>query len=384
MRIVTKLLATAAFALAMPALAAPEAVEEKNIVAGKQKLDPASGYIFVQANYRTFGTFLRVPDDSTRAEHKKDWDEAFAKAQKKYPGKIKDWEAAVQVAKQTKKQPPERPVEPTPENFSIDPIELRDTVSFGPMFIYSKDEAAGRFNYLTAVKPGTYIYYGPVLMQPGGITGGICFCMGTVRFEVRPGVITDLGNFLIAAPDAVKDWDVASADAWRRAEEKAAKKGEPVEAPGCLDVKGALADLLDRGNPGQGQKETEMVGEIAVGAHDRRVQRTDFLGLKRLPISRDDEFRLPAGCRWACPQVSHGLADGSRRCNRDMNMIALENTADVRLVHIACAEALQGDFLTAKSFEEGIGKFGSVKGLLSKRRNGFFNFNGIHAVRLSL
>lgn len=233
MRIVTKLLAAAAFALAMPALAAPEAVEEKNMVTGKQKLDPASGYIFVQANYRTFGTFMRVPDDSTRAEHKKDWDEAFAKAQKKYPGKVKDWEAAVQVAKQTKKQPPERPVEPTPENFSIDPIELRDTVSFGPMFIYSKDEAAGRFNYLTAVKPGTYIYYGPVLMQPGGITGGICFCMGTVRFEVKPGVITDLGNFLIAAPDAVKEWDVASADAWRRAEEKAAKKGEPVEAPGA-------------------------------------------------------------------------------------------------------------------------------------------------------
>ena len=222
----------AAGTLVAPSLVLAEAVEEKNLVSGKQKLDPASGYIFLQANYRTFGTFLRVPDESTRAAYKKDWDEAFAKAQKKYPGKVKDWEAEVAIAKQTRKAPPEPPVEPTPENFSIDPIELRDTVSFGPMFIYSKDEAASRFNYLTAVKPGTYIYYGPVLMQPGGITGGQCFCMGTVRFEVKPGVITDLGNFLIAAPDAVKDWDVASADAWRRAEEKAAKKGEPVEAPG--------------------------------------------------------------------------------------------------------------------------------------------------------
>ncbi len=224
-------LAIAATVLAAPSLVLAQALEEKNLASGKQKLDPASGYIFVQANYRTFGTFLRVPDDSTRLEHKKDWDEAFAKAQKKYPGKLKDWEAEVAAAKQTKKKPPERPVEPTPENFTIDPIELRDTVSFGPMFIYSKDEAAGRFNYLTAVKPGTYIYYGPVLMQPGGITGGQCFCMGTVRFEVKPGMITDLGNFLVAAPDAVKDWDVANADAWRRAEEKAAKKGEPVESP---------------------------------------------------------------------------------------------------------------------------------------------------------
>lgn len=232
MRIATKLLAAAAVVIALPALAAPEPIEEKSIVAGKQKLDPASGYIFVQANYRTFGTFLRVPDESTQAEHKKDWDEAFAKEKKKFPGKLKDWETAVQVAKQTGKAPPERPVEPSPESFFISPIELRDKVSFGPMFIYSKDEAAGRFNYLTAVKPGTYVYYGPVLMQPGGVTGGICFCMGTVRFEVKPGVVTDLGNFLIAAPEAVKDWDVASADAWRRAEEKAAKKGEAVEAPG--------------------------------------------------------------------------------------------------------------------------------------------------------
>lgn len=230
-------LVVAACTLVTPMVARAEAVEEKNLLAGKQTLDPASGYIFVQANYRTFGTFLRVPDETTRAEHKKDWDEAFAKAQKKYPGKLKDWEAEVAVAKQTKKQPPARPVEPTPDTVSIDPIELRDTVSFGPMFIFSKDEAAGRFNYLAAVKPGTYIYYGPVLMQPGGIVGGQCFCMGTVRFEVKAGVITDLGNFLIAAPEAVKDWDVASAEAWRRAEEKAAKKGEPVEAPGLTRPK---------------------------------------------------------------------------------------------------------------------------------------------------
>lgn len=231
MRALATFVLAVAAGFAMPALAAAEAIEEKKLATGKQKLDPASGYIFVQANYRTFGTFLRVPDDSTRAEYKKDWDEAFAKALKKYPGRVKDWEAAVQVAKQTKKPLPERPVEPSPENFSIDPIELRDLVAFGPMYIYSKDEASSRFNYLTAVKPGTYIYYGPVLMQPGVATGGICYCMGTVRFEVKPGVITDLGNFLIAAPEQVKNWDVANVAAWRRAEEKAAKKGEAVEPP---------------------------------------------------------------------------------------------------------------------------------------------------------
>ncbi|MGE8141937.1 hypothetical protein ACQKOE_08180 [Novosphingobium sp. NPDC080210] len=231
MRTSTKFIAAIVAALAMPALASPEAIEEKKLATGKQKLDLASGYIFIQSNFRTFGTFLRVPDESTQAEYQKDLDEAFAKAQKKYPGQFKNWETEVSIAKQTGKAPPARPVEPSKENITIDAIELRDMASFGPMFIYNKDEAAPRFNYLTAVKPGTYIYYGPVLMQPGVVAGGQCMCMGTVRFEVKPGVITDLGNFLVAAPDSVKGWDVVSVEAWKRAEEKAAKKGEPVEAP---------------------------------------------------------------------------------------------------------------------------------------------------------
>jgi hypothetical protein len=231
-KIALRIVAAACAALTIPSLASAEAVEEKNLVSGKQKLDPASGYIFVQAPYRTFGMFLRVPDEGTRAEHKKDWDEAFAKAQKKYPDQLRSWQSRAEVARQTNKKTPEKPIEPTPETFSIDPIELRDQTAFGPMFIFSKDEATGRFNYLNQVKPGTYIYYGPLLMQPGMAAGGLCYCMGTVQFEVKPGVITDLGNFLIAAPTPTKNWDVASVDSWRRAEEKAIKSGKPLEVPG--------------------------------------------------------------------------------------------------------------------------------------------------------
>lgn len=232
MKIALRIVAAACAALAIPSLASAEAVEEKNLATGKQKLDPASGYIFIQSPVRTFGAFLRVPDEGTRAEHKKDWDEAFEKARKKYPEQLRSWQTRANIAVQTKKKVPDKPVEPTAENFSIDPIELRDMVNFGPMFIYSKDDTVGRFNYLNQVKPGTYIFYGPLLMQPGMVSGGLCFCMGTVKFEVKAGVITDLGNYLFAAPTQTKNWDVASVEAWRRAEEKAAKKGEPVEAPG--------------------------------------------------------------------------------------------------------------------------------------------------------
>jgi hypothetical protein len=206
------------------ALADP--VEEKNLLSGKDKLDPAQGYIFVQASTRIFGTFLHVPDDATKAEYQKDWEEAFAKAQKKYPGALRSWETDALIARQSKAKPPERPVEPTRDNFTIDSIELRDTVSFGPMFIFNK--GIDRFAYLQAVKPGTYIYYGPVLMTPGAPGMGICNCMGTVQFEVKAGIITDLGNSLVALSKPEPPFDVGTQEAIRRAREKAAKDGNAI------------------------------------------------------------------------------------------------------------------------------------------------------------
>lgn len=203
----------------------PGPVEEKHVIAGKAKLDPAAGYIFVQATGRTFGTFLRVPDEQTRAEYEADWQEAFAKAQKKYVSAFKNWETALK-ARQTNSgvQVPPKPVEPSRETVQIGAIELRDMVSFGPMFIYNKGE--DRFAYLHKVKPGTYVYYGPVSALPNMPAYGSCNCMGSVRFEVKPGTITDLGNSLAAAPVAEPPYDVQTADMLRRAQEKAAKDGE--------------------------------------------------------------------------------------------------------------------------------------------------------------
>ncbi len=211
------------------ALAQGKPVEEKNILSGKSALDPAMGYMFVQATGRTNGLFLRVPDDSTRAAYQADWEEAFAKAEKKYPGQLKRWESDVAVAKQTKNKLPEKPLPPSRETFSIGAIELRDMVAFGPMFVFSKGE--DRFSYLTAVQPGSYIYYGPLYYAPDVPVAGMCYCMGTVRFEVKPGIVTDLGNFLGAAPKPAPPYDVTAQFWMKENEERAAKGKPPVFAP---------------------------------------------------------------------------------------------------------------------------------------------------------
>lgn len=219
------LAALAAFALT-PLCAHAQAVEEKNVLSGKAKLDPAKGYIFASASSRTQGVFLRVPDDATRAEYQKDWDEGFEKARKKYASAIKTWENDVKIAAATKAKPPVKPEEPTRETFSIGAIELRDMVGYGPMFVFAKSDT--QFSYLTAVKPGTYIYYGPMSYVNGLAPVGQCYCMGTVRFEVKPGTITDLGNSLLALPKTAPPYSVATQASMKMNEERKAKGKDPV------------------------------------------------------------------------------------------------------------------------------------------------------------
>lgn len=229
MKRISRILAAAAAITLIPALAAADAVEEKHVLTGKATLDPAMGYMFLQAAGRTYGLFLREPDDATRAEYQAEWDEAFAKAQKKYVSALKSWEGRAAIARQTKQKVPDKPEEPTRETFSIGPILMRDMVSFGPMYVYTKSDT--QITYLNAVKPGTYIYYGPLLYAPGQPVGGMCYCMGTVRFEVKAGVITDLGNFLIAGPKLTPPYDYSTQMGLKQNEERVAKGKDPLWVP---------------------------------------------------------------------------------------------------------------------------------------------------------
>lgn len=189
--------ALALAAVAVPAAVRAEAIEEKNLLSGKAKIEPDSGYIYVSGSIRQMGMLLRLPDAATIGEYEQEWAAALAKVQKKYPGKLKGWEASKEYAETQGRRIPDKPIEPTAENFAIGAIELRDPVSFGPQFVFAKGKDPEAYSYLMKVKPGRYAYYGPIFLGPNGALAGMCYCMGTVAFEVKAGAITDTGNFLL-------------------------------------------------------------------------------------------------------------------------------------------------------------------------------------------
>lgn len=53
-------------------------------------------------------------------------------------------------------------------------------------------------HYLIKVTPGRYVLGG---------TERTCFCWGSLQFDVKPGVITDLGNIYIAPEDGTSYWE---------------------------------------------------------------------------------------------------------------------------------------------------------------------------------
>lgn len=68
----------------------------------------------------------------------------------------------------------------------------------------AKDEVT----LLAAAKPGTYVLGGVSLTNWASLNRGIMvasLCMGTVKFEAKPGVITDLGAILAARDDEPTD-----------------------------------------------------------------------------------------------------------------------------------------------------------------------------------
>lgn len=194
--IIAALLGVSGAAFAAPA----DSLDEKKVVSGKTALDPATGYILLHGPGRQGGTFIRVPDAEDLEAFRKERAEAFAKAEKRYQKKLSSWENEAKVAAAQKKAAPAKPAAPDEASFSIGDIEARTALQFGPDFAYIKDKANERYSYAMAVKPGTYIWYGPVLFDPGQGFVGLCYCMGSVRFEVKPGVVTNVGNFLTAAP----------------------------------------------------------------------------------------------------------------------------------------------------------------------------------------
>lgn len=180
------------------AMANARAIEEKNLVKGKELIDPAQGYIYLATEGRYAGTFIRVPDDEDVSRFRIARAEAFAKARERYAKDYASWERKVASAAKLNQKSPDEPVEPTEASFSFGAIETFTATTFGPQYAFAKGPEG--YSYLEEVKAGTYIWYGPILFDPSQGHVGLCYCMGSVTFEVTAGQITNLGNFLTSAP----------------------------------------------------------------------------------------------------------------------------------------------------------------------------------------
>lgn len=154
-------------------------------------LDPAKGYILLRTDLPLSLYLTKVPTPAEQATYDALRAEALAKARKKYAKKLATYEKTRAAAREVGVAPPERPVEPTEDNFDYPAFSMIAAVQIGPLQRFAKGDG-GRSTYLQEITPGTYRIYGLIFVGPS-LTEGTCFCMGSVTFEVRPGVLTDLG-----------------------------------------------------------------------------------------------------------------------------------------------------------------------------------------------
>ena len=196
---------TGVVAMALAFVAAPTAataqsveqdsIERKNVENGKVTLSTERGYIFMQGPTRMNAAFIKTATDEDIVEYEAEWEEELAEAIKRYPRRSERW----QKRKAVSRNPGAKPIEPTPQSFSIGEIERRMMVYIGPQYVYDKGkDASGEkfFQYLHEVEPGEYTYYGPIFYD-GTTAFGVCSCMGSVRFEVKAGEITSIGDFIL-------------------------------------------------------------------------------------------------------------------------------------------------------------------------------------------
>lgn len=198
------LIATAALAAAAPAVSAKEKVVfvESAVVKDKPAvtLDPAKAYILIRSVDSTTVHLMRVPSAEDQVAYDRLRGEAFAETREKYTKKKASYDKAKAAYDKSPKgaaKPvlPEKPVEPTEENFEFTPFGVMAGVIVGPLNRFSKGDNGSV--YLQEVTPGSYRVYSATPMA--------CYCMGSVKFEARAGEITDVGVFDIGlASDRTK------------------------------------------------------------------------------------------------------------------------------------------------------------------------------------
>ena len=96
----------------------------------------------------------------------------------------------------------------------------------------------------------------------------------------------------------------------------------PVQTADRPDVKKTFANLLNGGDPRQGQEETKVVRQVLKSAGDRVADRQP-IGLEVRPIGRKDESRFHLGRGLVWLQHSNCLRDLAGRTVRDGDIVRL-------------------------------------------------------------
>lgn len=121
-----------------------------------------------------------------------------------------------------------------------------------------------------------------------------------------------------------------------------------------------------------------MFGELGKGAGDGFAG-LDVLGFEHITIGGQHELGLGPRSGRAGFQRGKRRGDSAGRGDGDMDVVALQNPANIGTVAVAVTQALNGRGFVAERFEELKRKFHRIERAFRQRRNGFFNFDGVHS-----
>jgi hypothetical protein len=202
------IITAAAAALAVPAAAtAKPAFSQQFKSTTAVSIDPTKAYLLVRSPVSLDVKLLRVARPDEVAAYNVERAAALVTARAKYFKKLASYNQEAKAwngydaADRARMPKPERPIEPTEDNFGFKAIESDKFVTVWGGRVFDKASEAR----LIAVDPGTYRIYGQIFEGTNGSSIGFCLCMGSVQFDAAPGRITDLGSIRYPLSEALKD-----------------------------------------------------------------------------------------------------------------------------------------------------------------------------------
>jgi len=169
---------------------APVFVEAKRVKDSPTvTLDSAKAYILLRTPKAMPIHFVKIASAEDQIAYDRLRKEAFVRAQEDYAKDLVRYERDMALSKKASgKKTPRKPSEPIEASFQFTQFAQMANFTMGPL---NRFFSKGGTTYLHEVTPGKYRIFGQV--DPL-VSGGLCYCMGSVTFEAEAGKITDLGS----------------------------------------------------------------------------------------------------------------------------------------------------------------------------------------------